>query len=576
MNTMRILLITVMWGVLIATPARCQSPTDTSSHSASIPVCVSASVNAATDFYSSSGISPRQPSGISRLIIRPTITLFDQIQLPFEVYLSSTSYTYQQPFNQFGVNPRIGNWLVLHAGYFSARVSGDVRLLGGGVEVKPGAFSITFLYGSSRQARGPDSSAQFHGAYQRTAWVGSIGYGAEGSFHAQLNLAHAVDDSASITAARVHASLAAGQDSAGGLIMRDTLIADPALASPQENLALTFNFAAPIAPFLGINGEFGVAALSNDIRIAALAGGSWVPSFLLTPRGSTQVDGAARMAIQITPSNVWNVKLNARWIGPGYVTLGYAQLVNDVMDVTLAPSVKIGGSTAYIRGSLGLQWNNLRSTKLGTTQRTIGSCSAGWNITPEAGIDLQYSNYGTRSNYRNDTLRVDNVYRLISFTPHMSFTGWDATHMITGSYSYNDVADNIAVTAGHTHNQSHALSLMHAMSWPSTLSLSTSAFATYVEQSAMIMRIVNISETGSHMFLDARLNASLSLGYGLTTIAGNSDGQVIVRMMSSYSLEKYGTVSLSLSTSSYNASSTISTTASFKESSGSLQYSLSL
>ncbi len=79
---------------------------------------VGGSINLSDNFYSSSGIDKRQPANISRGIFRTTITIYDQIQLPFEFYISNQERKLQQPFNQFGVSPRISDWLTLHAGYF--------------------------------------------------------------------------------------------------------------------------------------------------------------------------------------------------------------------------------------------------------------------------------------------------------------------------------------------------------------------------------------------------------------------------------------------------------------------------
>lgn len=108
-------------------------------HSGSVgqaqPVKLSGSFSLSSEQYGSNGIRARRPSGTSRAILQPTITLFDQIILPFEVYLSSEERGFRQPFNQFGVSPRLFGWLTLHAAYYSARLSeltfGDTRLLGG-------------------------------------------------------------------------------------------------------------------------------------------------------------------------------------------------------------------------------------------------------------------------------------------------------------------------------------------------------------------------------------------------------------------------------------------------------------
>ena len=99
------------------------------------------SLNFTSEFYNADGIAERFPGNTQRLILRSNITLFDQIQMPFEIYLTSQQAKFQQPFNQFGINPQITEWLTLHAGYFQTQLSelsfGDIRVLGGGIELKP-------------------------------------------------------------------------------------------------------------------------------------------------------------------------------------------------------------------------------------------------------------------------------------------------------------------------------------------------------------------------------------------------------------------------------------------------------
>ena len=134
-------------------------------------VRVSGSLGSSADIYRAYGNAARLPSETYRAVARLNVVLFDQIDLPFELYLNSGQIGYQQPFNQFGVTPRIGQWLQLFGGWYSTRVSdftfGDLRILGGGVELSPGNFRFAFHYGYTRQARNPDSALAFWGEYRR-------------------------------------------------------------------------------------------------------------------------------------------------------------------------------------------------------------------------------------------------------------------------------------------------------------------------------------------------------------------------------------------------------------------------
>jgi hypothetical protein len=127
--------------------------------------------------------------------------LFDQIRLPFEIFITNDDRGYRQPFNQFGVSPRLWGWLTLHAGYFSSQLSelsfGDTRLLGGGVELTPGNFRFSLLYGRSQHAVNADTANDVRGLYQRTLLAAKLGYGAENSAYVHLQFLRAWDDSTS-------------------------------------------------------------------------------------------------------------------------------------------------------------------------------------------------------------------------------------------------------------------------------------------------------------------------------------------------------------------------------------------
>jgi hypothetical protein len=519
-------------------------------------VVVHASVNASSDFYSASGIAARQPGNISRLVVRPTITLFDQIQLPFELFLSTQEMGFQQPFNQFGVNPRFGDWLTLHAGYFSTRYSefsfGDLRVLGGGIDLSPGQFRLSFMYGISSKGRGPDSALQFHGEYRRTMWACMVGYGGEESFNVHLNVVHAADDSSSI-------------------------ISDSATLSPAENLALSLSFGIPVGSVVRLTGEVGVSGYSSDVRVEHLKEGEVVPSWLFVPRGSTQADAAGRVGLVLSPFQNFNLRFDGRWIGPGFVTLGYSQISNDVLDATVAPDIRLLNNALYARASLGVRWNNLRGNRISTTRRVIGSFSGGWSVDQHFGVDMQYSNYGMKSSHVGDTLRIDNIYQLWSVAPRYMFEGWGGAHSLMMNYTFQDLSDNNPKTADLTRNSTHVLSVVHSMMFPSTWSVSTSGFFTYLGTSAQISRNVNFGETVGRSFLENnRLTTALTLGYGMASSGDNVDGQVIVRATANYGLGNYGGMSFSISNNSFNYANPTDTRPNFRELQASILYSFNI
>lgn len=517
------------------------------------PVRLEGSLNLSSELYSSTGIAERRPKQTARAILAPTLVLFDQIRLPFEIFITNDDRGYRQPFNQFGVSPRLWGWLTLHAGYFSSQLSelsfGDTRLLGGGVELTPGDFRFSLLYGRSQHAVNADTANDVRGLYERTVLAAKLGYGAENSAYVHLQFLRAWDDSTSLALA-------------------------PSDVVPVENLVASIAYGVPLfGDAVRITGETAVSAFSNDTRSPEDPDFSVrVPSILFTPRHSSQVDGATTLALAISPSPTFSLSLNGKWVGPGYVTLGYFQLPSDVVEGMIAPTIRLLDNALILRGSLGLRFNNLRDTKSATTRRTIGNVMVNIQPSPVFGMDIQYANYGMRSAPRNDTLRIDNIAQSFSFSPRYSFPLFGGTSTTLASYGFQDFTDFNTITGALSNNQSHSGMGMWSLIFPSSFSLTSSVNYTSVKTSVYAMSIAGVNETVGYAFFDNRLSTSVTVGYNVVHLSG-TDGQVTARLNVTYATAGWGAFTFSLMNNRYTYADA-SLSPSFSEAMGSLQYSL--
>ncbi len=512
-------------------------------------VSYTGNVNLSSEFYSASGIAGRRPSNSQRGSALFTLTVFDQIQLPFEFYFASGQSGFRQPFNQFGVSPRIGNWLTLHAGYYSTRLSeytfGDTRLLGGGVELTPGSFRFSALFGRSQTSVEPDSTRGVSGTYKRTMWGGKLGYGNQNEFHFHLNLWHAIDDSTSLQN-------------------------EPVGVTPHENLVASVQFGVPFLDnAVQFQTEFAGSGFSNDIRSDEIDGGGPIRSLFAT-RTSSQADFAARVSLNVVPVSYASIRFNTQWVGPGFVTLGYAQLPNDMFEWTIAPSVRLFESKLNIRTSFGKRRNNLRGNRLSTTNRTIWSLGINGQATEQLGVDFMYSNYGMRSAPKNDTLRIENVSQSVTVSPRYTSEAFGANSNLVLSYSFQDVNDKNVVTSQTNRNQTQSVSTVWALNFPSTLTLASSVLWTSSQLPALKTSVFNISETAGYQFFENTLTTSLTIGYSAVK-AASTDGQVTLNISAGYSLGAWGNFTLTLFNNSYSYGNPTSGT-SFSEFQGTLSY----
>ncbi len=482
-----------------------------------------------SEFYSASGVSGRRPDNESRAIILSTLTISDFVNIPFEIYISSRQAAYQQPFNQFGASPTFFGWLTLHGGYFSSRLSdltfGDTRLLGVGVDLRPGNFRFSFLYGRMRAPLNPDTANGFSGVYQRKAIGFKIGYGKEEGTFVDLNVVRVIDDSSSISFSPV--SLPAVENAAG---------------------SVAFGFS--IADAVRVKGEVAASVFSNDLRSEQTDFKIGPLKNLFTPRYSSQFDGAATLGLIVKPSSSFVVGVNGKWIGPGYTSLGYAQLDNDVFETTVVPAFSFMENKVSVRASVGLRFNNLRNNRFATTKRVATSLATSLQPTSNFGADLQYSNHTMSSSPKNDTLKIDNTLHSLSIAPRFLFDALGGSNAAILSYSFQQFTNRNVLSGAFAGSRTHALTAVWTLTMPSSLSFTTTI--TYLHSRvASTSRITSLNETVSRGFLDNRLYVSVGGTYSSTSAFSN-DHQLAGRLNASYGLGQAGSFTLSVSTNSYS------------------------
>jgi hypothetical protein len=293
---------------------------------------------------------------------------------------------------------------------------------------------------------------------------------------------------------------------------------------------------------------------------------------LFTPRTSSQLDGATSLVMSIIPVNDISVALSGKWVGPGFVTLGYAQMPNDAAQYTISPAFQLFHHTTSLRTSFGIQYNNLRNNHLSTTQRTITSIGITTQPVQSFGLELDYSNYGMRSAPRNDTLRIDNISQSLTVSPRYSFAGLGGMNVLVFNYSLQSFQDFNVVSGGLSDNKSNTGVITWVLALPSAYSLSTNLMVTSAVASSAKTTIRGVTETVGHAFFDNILSTSLTLGYNLFTVSSTS-GQFVVRINASTSMGKDGTLSLMLTSNRFNYSDPTAGQ-SYGEYQGSLSYNI--
>jgi hypothetical protein len=525
-----------------------------SSTQAQDAVRINGGIGLSTDMTSRTGslVTPGIPDVIHRASIQLTLTLFDDIVLPFSAYVTSLDAGYTQPFNQFGIHPRIGDVLTVHAGYFTQRVSdlsfGDARLFGVGVEATPGQFRASAFYGRTLEARNPDATRGFSGDYQRRALGGSFGYKGDGG-GAQFNFMYATDDETSIRA-------------------------DSATRPPAENVVMTISFSATAAEALTVDGEVGLAMYTADVRASLLDSNDRNPLIesMIAFNSSSSLDYAGKAGANLTLSDHVSLRGGISWIGPGYVSLGYVQMFNDMLDVTLSPTVRIGDNVVLLQGTVGQRVNNLAGIRESPMTQLIVSLNATARFSDDASLDISVANFGQRNSARNDTLRISNISRYISATPRYTFDAWGFRNTISGTIFLQESEDLNLLSPNRYRNENLSLGLSHIVALPSGWSFTTAVNHFSSATNGLDLTLLSVNESINTSLFDNTISTGLTIGVNILESAAGST-QIFARFFAGRSFDAYGTLMLVLATNSFDYAATGALAAT--ESNGSLQYSIS-
>lgn len=143
--------------------------------------------------YNMSGRSGRRPPSTGRLMIDPTITLFNYFSIPIQILVSTEGSYARQNINQYGINPSWG-WGTLHLGDFSESYSpltlSGITIRGAGIDLHPGIFRFSTVAGYTQRAVAGGAG---NGSYSRFLYASKLGLGPEHGTHLDLILVRAKD-----------------------------------------------------------------------------------------------------------------------------------------------------------------------------------------------------------------------------------------------------------------------------------------------------------------------------------------------------------------------------------------------
>lgn len=404
-------------------------------------VYLTGSLGAGLTYYNINGADPRQnPYGY---MVNGQVTVHaGQLSLPFSVYMNQQGTSFSQPFNRFGFSPSY-KWATLHLGhrmmYFNPFTLSGTTFLGAGIELNPGIFRFSAMYGQFQPAIDRETANFGQPQFRQTGYASKIGVGNDKNY-IDLIFFQAADDRSSLDLNdSIENAISAQQNTAIGLSGRFELLDGKLSLKADGGVSIfTRNQGSPAV-------EVGTTGILQNIVD------------FISPNISTNVAGAGSAEMAYREEN-FNLALEYRYVEEEYRTLGLNYLIDDLEQITVKPGVRLFGNRLVINGSYGIQNNNLNDRRAAKTTRNIGSLNISWMPNQKFFFSGGYSNFSIYQSVvidsiLNDSLLVDQVNHNINGMARYMWTNEKFQQSISLTANFQTLADNNDFTSEFTENR---------------------------------------------------------------------------------------------------------------------------
>jgi len=396
--------------------------------------------------YNATGIEDRARPFALMLSANAIINSYG-FEIPFSFRFSDKRVDYTQPFNQFGLSPSY-KWLTTHFGYrnisFSDYTLAGHTFLGAGVEMHPGKFRFGAVYGRFRKTTvAYENAIDTTRNLNRKGFAIKLGVGSEKTF-VDLIVMKVNDDSTTA-------------------IRKPGEVYNPA----ESNLVTGLNSRITFSKKVWFEGEVAGSLYTTDVSAYGFEGledDPWLSRLdKITPVNlSTELLTAIRSSLNYK-SKSFSTKLEYRRIDPGYRSMGAYFFNNDLENLVIAPAFSLFKRKLNLRGSIGLQRDNLRNTRKATSLRTISAINLSYNPVPVFGIDINYNNYSSNQRAGRlpliDSLKFFQATTNLGIMPRLMIMNEKHSHILMLMFNKMKLNDKNALTAQYTENDATIVNL---------------------------------------------------------------------------------------------------------------------
>jgi hypothetical protein len=490
------------------------------------------------DFYSmtsdtAGAVAPRRPDAAGRFMANATLS-YGEFSMPVSLMLSPGQSSVvlpnmpsgnfidyiRNPMNRIGIAPKY-KWAQLMLGtqvpQYSELSVGDLPVFGAGINLSPGKFRFGVFAGTSQLAIQEDTSKNIQGIYARNIYSAKIGYGNEDASHAYFIASMMEDDTTS-------------------------LHTKPVNTMPQKGVLTSLDYKIKIGKQYSIKGEIAGSAFTRNTQsniIAFYKPPVDIPPEIFRIQESSRFDYASALSIA-KEGKYFRIKVSGKYIGDGFVPLGYPFMQTDRAEITVDPGFTLFKNKIQFSGSIGRRINNLSGVKAATTTQTIGFANINYQCTERLSFAASFNNFSFRNSMLNDTFRIDMVTLSWSFSPTYTITTPKNMHVLTAMYSQNAFTDFNTISGALSSNDSHNALFSYIISKIKN-PLSISSTISYFDNNTSFgfINTNSLNFTLGYKFFKKKLNTTTGVNFSENKIGNSTSGsQIMTTLGLKYTLKK--------------------------------------
>ena len=476
---------------------------------------------------------PKYPENELRLNANATLQIGEYLSIPFGINISNQKTLYnlpslpeenlidfiQNPKNDISINPEY-KWIKSYLGSqtpnYSSLSTGDTPIFGIGMDLNPGKFIFSANYGLSQRAIESDAMFNIVGAYKQKIIATRIGYGKIDGPKFTLNFVKVKDDVNSV-------------------------INTPLYDDPIEGITISPLIELKIKEKLLFKTETAASIFTSNLNNTFTIDDAIIESLsdIISVNASSNADISHVSSIDWI-SKKFTIGGEVKYIGPGFVPVGYRNIEKDILDYKVRSSFKLFKDKTSINGMFGIRTNNVQNTNLQSTKRLISTINVFSQISEAFSINANYSNFGFNNNEINNIIRVEMINNSFSLSPSYIFETLTINHQINANGSLTIFDQFDAISSAFVATKSKNFSLNYNLMFKEMpLNINFIGLFFNNEMPTSTIKMSNYGTTVSYKFFDKKL--SPSLGFNLANITRDNfttDHRFSMRLKAKYKITK--------------------------------------